>query len=147
MTYTFNLKRYSFLLVAALLTCIASCKTERFAPVDESVKDLSGTWRVVKATRNGTDLTTVINFAEFKVKFDATGNYTLVNPLPFIVSKDGKYKLDDPNYPFKITFTATGGQPLVTAFNYPIIAGARQLNLTFSPGCSLNTYIYTMVKE
>jgi hypothetical protein len=143
---SFNLK-YNLLLVALSTILWASCKVDKVLPVAESVKDISGSWKVVKATRNGTDLVSIIDFTQFRVKFDGTGGYTLINPLPFVVSKEGKYSLDDPNYPFKITFTPTGAAAISTAFNYPIIGGARQLNLTFSPGCTLNTYIYTLVKE
>ena len=135
------------LLIALIALIWTSCKVDRVLPVNESVKDISGSWKVLKASRNGTDLTPLVDFSQFRVKFDAEGNYTLVNALPFVVNKNGKFKLDDPNYPFKIVFTATGAQPLTTAFNYPVVGGARQLNLTFSPGCSLNTYVYTLVKE
>ncbi len=146
MTKIFKLKRHS-LLVALVALIWTSCKVDKVLPVAESVKDISGSWKVLRASRNGTDLTTLVDFTQFRVKFDATGNYTLVNSLPFVVNKDGKYALDDPNYPFKITFTAAGTPPLGIVFNYPIVGGSRQLNLTFSPGCSLNTYIYTLVKE
>jgi hypothetical protein len=139
--------KHRILLVALIALIWTSCKVDKVLPVAESVKDISGSWKVLKASRNGTDLTGLTDFTQFRVKFDASGGYTLVNPLPFVVNKDGKFNLDDPNYPFKLTFTPTGGQPLGIVFNYPIVGGARQLNLTFSPGCSLNTYIYTLVKE
>lgn len=141
-------KQKQYCLLWALIALIwASCKVDRVLPVNESVKDISGSWKVLKASRNGTDLTTLVNFNQFRVKFDAKGTYTLVNPLPFVVNQDGSYKLDDPNYPFKIAFTPTGGQTVGIVFNYPIVGGARQLNVTFSPGCTLNTYTYTLVKE
>jgi hypothetical protein len=134
---------YTIMLVTALLT---SCKTEKIAPVAESAKDIAGSWKVLKATRNGTDVTALIDFTQFRVNFDNAGNYTLVNRMPFIVNANGQYALDDPNYPFNISFTPAGGQLTKTTFNYPIVSGARQINLTFSPGCTLNTYIYTLVK-
>ena len=143
----FKIKKYHFFLIVFFVLIWASCKVEAILPVAESVKDLSGSWKVIKITRNGTDLTSIIDLTQFRVKFDASGNYTLLNPLPFIVNKDGKYALDDPKYPFKISFTAIGAQPATTAFNYLIVGGIRQLNLTFSPGCILNSYVYTLVKE
>jgi len=135
------------LLLLAPALFITSCKVEKIAPQSESTKDISGSWKVIRATRNGTDITSIIDFSQFRVKFDSQGNYTLVNSLPFLVTANGKYALDDPQYPFKITFTPTGGSTVSTAFNYPIVAGSRQLNMTFSPGCPQNTYVYTLVKE
>jgi len=146
-----NLNKLNYLLVILAFLAWSSCKTDKITPVAESVKDLSGTWKVVKASRNGSDLfalvdTTVIKFNSFTIKFNA-GNYTLNNPLPFIVSQNGTYSLDDPKYPFSIKFTQTGGAgPVTTAFTYPIVNGVRVLTLVFSPGCPQNSYSYSLVK-
>lgn len=126
---------------------LSSCKVEEIAPLAEMPKNLSGSWKIIKATRNGTDVTNVFDFTQFRIKFDSTGNYTMENKLPFIVNANGKYALDDPQYPFKLTFTPEGGTTVATPFNYPTVAGVRQLSLTFSPGCELNAYIYTLTKE
>jgi hypothetical protein len=134
-----------FSVVILLMMGLASCKVEQISPVAESVKDIAGTWQVTAATRNGTDLTTLIDFTQFRVQFSSTA-YTLINPLPFIVQENGKYSLDNPKYPFDITFSATGGTPVSTAFNYPIVDGVRILTLTFSPGCPQNVYVYTLKK-
>ncbi|BAU52932.1 DUF5004 domain-containing protein [Mucilaginibacter gotjawali] len=143
----FILKKQAYLFIAAMALLWTSCKMERIAPVTESKKDLTGTWKVVQATRNGTNLLPIYDFTQFSIKFDATtGNYNLLNPVPFIVGADGKFSLDDPQYPYKLTFTATGGAAVATAFNYPIINGTRQIIMTFSPGCSQNTYVFTLSK-
>jgi hypothetical protein len=129
----------------------ASCKTNEITPVTESVKDLTGTWRVTKATRNGTNLfslldTTVYSFSKFTIAFKS-GSYTLSNALPFIVNQNGTYSLDNPQYPFQITFTQTGSTaPVATSFTYPIVNGQRVLTLVFSPGCTQNTYSYSLEK-
>jgi len=132
-------------LILFVMMVFASCKVERLSPVAESTKDISGDWTVIAATRNGTDLMSTIDFSQFKVSFK-DGKYTLINRLPFLVSKDGSYSFDDPQYPFKISFTATGSPAVATAFTYPIVNGIRQLTLTFSPGCPGNTYVYTFKK-
>jgi len=132
-------------LILLVMMVFASCKVERLSPVAESTKDISGDWTVIAATRNGTDLMSTIDFSQFKVSFK-DGKYTLINRLPFLVSKDGSYSFDDPQYPFKISFTATGSPAVATAFTYPIVNGIRQLTLTFSPGCPGNTYVYTFKK-
>lgn len=122
-----------------------SCKMEQIAPAQESTKDISGNWQVIKATRNGTDITSLIDFSQFRLSFN-NGSYTLVNRLPFLVSQNGSYTLDDPKYPFQITFTAAGGKPVSTAFTYPIVNGVRQLTINFSPGCPQNAYVYVFQK-
>jgi hypothetical protein len=131
--------------IALPLLLASSCKVENINPVNESVKDISGSWKVIKATRNGADLTGIVDFSQFRVNFNA-GAYTLSNNLPFIVSQNGNYSLDNPQYPFRITFTATGGAPVSTIFNYPIVNGVRILTVTFSPGCAQNAYVYTLQK-
>ncbi|GAA3917331.1 DUF5004 domain-containing protein [Chitinophaga oryziterrae] len=125
----------------------SSCRVEEIAPLAEAPKNVTGSWKVIKATRNGTDITTAFDFTQFRLKFDSTDNYILINKLPFLVNKNGKYKLDDPAYPFKLTMTPDGGSAVSTSFNYPTIAGIRQLSLTFIPGCELNSYIYTLERE
>lgn len=123
----------------------SSCKVESLKPTAEAVKDISGNWTVIAATRNGTDLTSIVDFTQFKLSFNE-GKYTLVNKLPFLVSQNGTYALDDPQYPFQISFTPAGSKAVSTAFTYPIVNGVRHLTLTFSPGCPNNTYIYTFQK-
>ena len=139
----YNIK--SMLLLMVLVLLAASCKTEKVLPKQEALKDISGSWQVIKATRNGTDLSGLVDFSQFRINFDGVG-YKLTNKLPFIVTQDGGYSLDDPEYPYKITFTAAGGTPVSTGFTYPIINGKRQLSLTFSPGCTNNSYIYVLQK-
>jgi hypothetical protein len=142
-----RLKRHLHLLIILMGLAFASCKVEKITTANEGTKDLTGTWKVVQATRNGTNLIPLYDFTQFILKFDAKSqSYTLTNPLPFIVGTNGKYALDDPQYPFKLTFTASGGTPVTTSFNYPIVAGSRAIILSFSPGCTLNTYVYTFTK-
>jgi hypothetical protein len=131
--------------IVLLLFTWTSCKVEGINPVNEPVKDISGSWQVIKATRNGADLTSLVDFSQFRVNFQA-GNYTLVNNLPFIVSQNGTYSLNNPQYPFQIAFTAAGSTPVATSFNYPVVNGKRILTLTFSPGCPQNSYVYTLQK-
>jgi hypothetical protein len=145
MKQLYKKNRITWLLVLFAVMAFTSCKVEKLTPVAESTKDISGDWTVISATRNGTDLMSVVDFSQFKVSFK-DGKYTLINKLPFLVSNDGTYSFDDPQYPFKISFTATGSPAVATAFTYPIVNGIRQLTLTFSPGCPGNTYVYTFKK-
>jgi hypothetical protein len=141
----------TLLLMVVSMLIWSSCKTENIKPVSEPVKDLTGTWRIVQATRNGTNLlplvdSSYINFSKFSIVFNGS-NYSLVNPLPFIVSANGTYSLDNPQYPFVITFKQSGSTtPVSTAFTYPIVNGIRVLTLVFSPGCPQNSYSYSLEK-
>jgi hypothetical protein len=146
-----KLNKTNFLLLILSLLIWTSCKVDKISEVVEPVKDITGSWRVIKATRNGTDITSIIDtnyysFSKFRVNF-SDGKYTLVNPLPFIVTQNGTYSLDNPQYPFIITFKQTGSTtPISTAFTYPIVDGVRVLTLVFSPGCPQNTYSYSLQK-
>lgn len=146
-----KLNKLSLLLITLSLLVWTSCKKDVINPAKESVKDLTGTWRIVKASRNGTDLialadTSNVNFNKFSITFKS-GTYTLSNYLPFIVSQNGTYALDNPQYPFQLTFNQTGSTtPVATAFTYPIVNGVRVLTLIFSPGCPQNSYSYSLQK-
>lgn len=143
--------KINFLLVILSILIWTSCKIDRIEPVKESTKDITGTWKIVSATRNGTNLlplvdTAAINFNSFNIVFTG-GNYTLGSSLPFIVSQSGTYALDNPQYPFQITFKPTGSTTSTsTAFTYPIVNGVRVLTIVFSPGCAQNVYSYSFEK-
>ncbi|PWV49113.1 DUF5004 domain-containing protein [Chitinophaga sp. S165] len=132
--------------VLILLMIISACKQQEIA-VPEQVKDLSGEWRIVKAVRNGVDITTLTDFTQFRLSFNKENQYSIEHPLPFVVNKNGSYALDDPKYPLRITFSQTGTDaPVSSSFAYPVVAGKRNLVFTFSPGCTSNTYLYTLEK-
>lgn len=129
-----------------LLFFINACKRQEIA-VPEQVKDLSGEWRITKAVRNGVDITTLADFTKFRLKFTQESQYSIEHPLPFVVSKNGSYSLDDPKYPLRITFSQTGtDDPVSTGFTYPVVNGKRNIVFSFSPGCTANTYQYTLEK-
>jgi hypothetical protein len=145
MRHYHNRPQAILLLLLMLVTGLASCKMEKISPTKESLKDISGNWKIIRATRNGTDLMTLADLTQFRLNFN-NGKYTLVNKVPFLVNQDGSYALDDPKYPFQISFTAASGTPVATAFDFPIVNGVRQLTITFSPGCTNNSYVYVFQK-
>lgn len=130
-------------LLMTLSLVIASCKRKEIL-VPEQAKDIAGEWRITKAMRNGIDITTLTDFTQFRIRFTADQQYSIENPLPFIVSKNGSYAIDDPKYPFRITFSQTGGTAVSSSFTYPVVNGKRNMNFSFSPGCAANTYLYTL---
>lgn len=132
-------------LLMAFALAVNSCKQKEML-VPEAPKDISGEWRIVKAVRNGIDITTLTDFTQFRIRFADNLQYSIENPLPFIVRKNGSYSMDDPKYPFRITFNQTGGTAVSTSFTYPVVKGERHMNFTFSPGCTANVYLYTLEK-
>jgi len=139
------------LISACSLLLAVSCKTEHLVPnTKEAVKDINGTWSITSATLNGSELLSLpdamTHLSAFNITF-ADGKYTLSNPVPFIVSTDGEYVFNDPQYPLDITFKATGAaKEAKSSFLFPVVEGKRRITLTFSPGCDRNIYKYTFKK-
>ncbi|RYY19424.1 MAG: DUF5004 domain-containing protein, partial [Sphingobacteriaceae bacterium] len=50
--------------IVALVIFISSCKTEKIVPNSEAAKDITGNWQVIKATRNGADITSLVDFTQ-----------------------------------------------------------------------------------
>jgi hypothetical protein len=135
----------NLLFTTIAVVALFSCKPERLVTPSEPVKQLSGSWEITKATRNGTDITSRFDFTQFRIHFtDST--YTIDSLVPFIVSKNGTWAFDDPTYPFNIRFTVTDSTAKASTLQYPIVYGQRNMVITFSPGCSLNSYQYTLQK-
>ncbi len=123
---------------------INSCKDELGnIRKEEAEKDITGNWKVIQLTRNGEDLSKRLALDNFKIDFNADGTYTIADNLPFVVSGSGKYRLDDPQYPFNVVLSPTEGkEEVVLKFQFPVVKGKRQLSLVMSLGCSSNTYQY-----
>lgn len=122
-----------------------ACRTERLDMPYEPVKDVNGNWRIVGVSRNGTDLTSRFDFSKFRISF-ADSAYTLSEQVPFLVNTNGTWRFDDPAYPFKISLTAKDSTAKTSSLLFPVVGGKRNMVLTISPGCSSNTYQYTLQK-
>ena len=139
----FSLIKGSFLM---LMGCVLfSCKVEHTTPPNEPMKNIAGSWAIIHATRNGTDLTSSFDFSHFRIVFtDST--YAIDSLVPFIVNTNGKWVFDDPQYPFNIVFTPKDSSAVKAPFLFPVTGGVRNIVLTFSPGCPTNSYQYTLQK-
>lgn len=146
----YSYRKLMFLLAVALITgaCSEFKDKTNYDDAIESVKDLSGTWKILKATRNGQDITNMMDFSQFRLNLESDGAYTIDHYLPFLVQNNGQWAVDDPQFPFKLIFTESGAAaPLTSELYYPVVEGKRQINLTFSPGCHSNSYTYVFVSE
>jgi hypothetical protein len=126
-----------------LLAGSLSCRVEHLQSPSEPVKSINGTWQIIDATQNGTDLMSRFDFSKFRITFtDST--YAIDSLLPFMVNTAGKWAFNDPQYPFSITLTATDSAAVSSPLTFPVVGGVRNMILTFSPGCKANTYQYTL---
>lgn len=131
----------SCLVLIALVT--AACQKEKELHFTESNKPLTGNWKIVKVLRNGEDMTARFDFSAFRIAFTES-DYTITGQAPFVVSRNGKWQFDDPQYPMELSFTPEGSDAVKPEFRYPVVNGRRNLVLTFSPGCQQNKYEYTL---
>ncbi|WP_158534908.1 DUF5004 domain-containing protein [Mucilaginibacter hurinus] len=133
---------------------MTSCKTERLKIQPESVKDITGTWKVVKAVRNGSAIFNAdglnvnygVDYAGFRVNFNSDKTFKLSNNIPFVQNSNGTFSLDNQDYTTLITLKGEGEVPVTANFNYPFAVGKRQLIINFNSGCFRNTYQYTLEK-
>ena len=143
-----------FIQKGACVSCLwgllffSSCKTQKDSLV-EPQKDFSGTWRISKVERNSTDITAWADTSSFRLMLASDGSYTLQNNhIPFLVNQvGGTWASDDPLYPFFLSFKGTDSTNAKTgSITTPISGGERSIEMTFSPGCPSNTYVYTFIK-
>lgn len=130
---------------------VASCSTfsDNGDPYGtaEGVKDLSGAWKIESVTRNNIDITRAVDFSQFTLHLLADGTYHIDNYLPFVVRQNGTWGIDDPQYPFNLSFKENGqADGMTVELRYPISNGERKLFITLSPGCSSNKYVYQMIR-
>lgn len=135
--------------VFVLLSMITLNACDKFSATESDVfeeahKDLSGSWKLEKVTRNGIDITELMDFTKFSLDLKEDGNYVIENYLPFVVKNTGKWQVDDPLYPFHLIFEEEGGdsEEVSVEIEYMIVNGKRSLSIDLSPGCFSNTYTY-----
>jgi len=134
----------------ALTGMVSSCdkfKDDSDIDYTEANKEIGGSWQIVKATRNGVDITKMMDFSGFRLNLNNDNSFSIDNYLPFLVDGNGTWEVNDPQYPFRLIFKRSdSAEPVISALNYPIVNGKRQISLTFSPGCYSNMYTYVFEK-
>ena len=137
--------KYTFILM--LISIMVSCSTIDAYDVEESVKDISGVWKLQMVSRNGIDITESMDFSQFTLNLNNDGTYTIDNYLPFVVKENGIWSTDNPTMPFQIVFKEESkSEPVKVELNYPIVNGSRSLTINLSPGCYSNTYVYQLIR-
>ena len=149
----YHLKIKNPVLALSLILIVCSCgmfETDHLITENPEVPlDISGNWQVINASRNGLDITDLMEFTKFRLNLNESGMYSIDNYLPFVTQEtNGKWAIDDPVYPFRLfLYDTNGSNEIVALLNYPVIEGKRRIILTFSPGCGSNTYSYVFEKS
>lgn len=139
--------------LAMFLTGVLATSCDSYKDTDtpdsfvEPDKNLSGVWQLSKVKRNNIDITSSMDFSQFRLYLNSDYRYELENRLPFPVETDGTWDVDDITHPFQLTFCEDDAAIGVdVAIQCPIVKGQRQLAITHSPGCESNKYEYIFVK-
>jgi uncharacterized protein DUF5004 len=143
-----NIRLQKPLLFFIIVGCMFSCTTKKEVLM-EPVKSLDALWRIQTVTRNSTDITQFVDSTGFRLTLSPDNTYTLQsNNIPFLVDAPaGSWSVDDPQYPYNITFKPADSTKAFTgSIATPVSQGDRTLSITFSPGCHSNAYVYTFVK-
>lgn len=143
-----HLQSYTLMLGVLILGLgTNSCVKESTGAVAETAKNVVGTWKITSVMRNGVDITSFFDFTQFNIQFKEDGTYLLSHPVPFVVSENGAWSLDDPTHPLRISFVQNGSAEVFNnEFNYPVVDGNRRIILTGAPGCRSNTYQYALME-
>ena len=142
MIFNFN-KLWILLLVG--FTMFTGCEDDLSSITSqEAFKDITGSWQVIELKRNGEDLSERMALADFRMDFKDDGTYSLAEELPFITRGKGNYALNDPQFPFSLLLSTEQQENHTVKFQFPVVKGQRQLSLTFSLGCTSNSYEYIL---
>lgn len=135
------------LLLVTVLIFSEACQVKKEALI-EPPKDLSGIWRISKVVRNSVEITPWIDSAGFRLELRNDNTYILQNNrIPFIVNTNGTWAADDPLYPFQLSFLQTDStNTKIGNITTPVVKAERNFDITFSPGCFRNTYVYSFTK-
>lgn len=124
-----------------------SFKDDEYDDYKEVPKNIDGVWRIKTVSRNGIDITKMMDFSEFRLNLNQDGSYSIDNYLPFAVKEDGQWRVDDPEYPFNLIMREkNSGEDVSIRLKYPILEGRRIMSVSVSPGCYSNTYQYVFEK-
>lgn len=132
----------------ALAVTVSSCDTfkDEITPesYSETAKHLDGNWQLTTVFRNGINITKNMDFSRFHILLKKDNTYEMKNYLPFIVKDNGTWNVDDPFFPFHLSFKEEGAnEEMKTEIGFLTVDGERRLTINLSPGCHTNKYVYT----
>ena len=143
-----NMQSAIKMFLASAVILVSSCDTfkDEVTPekYSEATKFIDGSWQLATVYRNGVDITKSMDFSRFRLVLNKDNTYEMKNYLPFIVKDNGAWSVDDPQYPFHLSFKEEGANEEVkTEIGFLTVDGKRRLTVKLSPGCHTNKYVYT----
>tara|TARA_B110000046_G_scaffold173026_1_gene195256 strand:- start:195 stop:674 length:480 start_codon:yes stop_codon:yes gene_type:complete len=146
-TYAIKKAFLIFLVIGVFLMC----ESPVFIPdgaFKEATVDMSGSWKITSAYRNGIEISDKFDFSGFGLKLDfdnseATAYHIETKQVPFPVISDGNWKYNDPVYPTQMLLLSTLDTAIIEFVESPI-SGFNEMRIKFQLGCSDNVYIYDL---
>lgn len=145
------------LALCCMLLLITNCEDDVTLNPDaftEFPVNIKGSWTINKATQNGNDITSKLEFESFTLNLDYEGSQPSTFSIPTfnvpfgIDFSSGTWQFDDITYPTKLIFKSSSGTSTsVNISTIPVATGNNNLNLSFDLGCEANTYIYSFKKN
>ena len=100
--------RFTMGVFFTLAVAVSSCDTFKDEITPESysevAKNINANWQLSAVSRNGVDITDMMDFTRFHIVLNEDNTYKIENYLPFIVKGNGSWSVDDPIYPFHLFF-------------------------------------------
>ena len=92
--------RFTIGVFFTLAIAVSSCDTfkDEITPdnYSEVAKKINANWQLSAVSRNGIDITDMMDFTRFHIVLNEDNTYEIENYLPFIVKANGSWSVDDP---------------------------------------------------
>ena len=129
--------RFTMGVFFTLAVAVSSCDTFKDEITPESysevAKNINANWQLSAVSRNGVDITDMMDFTRFHIVLNEDNTYKIENYLPFIVKGNGSWSVDDPIYPFHLFFKENGTETEIkTLIGFRTVDGKRQMTITLS---------------
>jgi hypothetical protein len=139
------------ILIFLMIGVFLMCQSPIFIPegaFQEFPVDMSGSWKITSAYRNGMEISEKFDFNSFGLKLnfknsEETTYQISTNKVPFPVISDGNWEYDDSVYPTGMFFFNSFDTSFIEFAEAPI-TGFDKMQIKFQLGCSDNVYIYNL---
>ena len=126
-------------------------RQDALTPYEVSIE---GTWELYSLSRNGIDLTGVMDLSGKDIDFTNDGTFTLSSPsMPFPTRSSeadfttGTWRFNNDYQPTEMQFS-DGSNRVPVKLDQPLYGtNNTTLALEFTLGCSANTYVYQFKKK
>lgn len=139
------------ILIFLTISVFLMCESPIFIPegaFQEFPIDMSGSWKITSAYRNGIEISEKFDFSSFGLNLNFNNieeaTYQISsNKVPFPVISDGNWEYDDSVYPTGMFFFNPFDTSFIEFAEAPI-TGFDKMQIKFQLGCSDNIYIYDL---